>query len=284
MSQDFTTLSINSTTGLLNVVYDGIRYLKNASLVVDMDVDADLKNSVYTLRDNTFNLNNLNLKFDGTVAMPNDSDMVFNLKYGLDKADFKSILSLVPAIYMKDYQNIKTSGDLKLKGIVEGTYNEKSMPNVSLSMQVENGMFKYPDLPKSADHIGLDINLFFDGVQNDNSTVDVNKFHIELGGNPVDMTLNIKTPVSDMHVNGNLNMDLNLSTINDIIPLDSTTLTGEIKANLDFMGSMSDIDKQEYEKFKANGNMMIKDFVYRSPDLPKELSIIDAIFCFLPIS
>ncbi len=42
MSQDFTTLSINSTTGLLNVVYDGVRYLKNASLIMDMDVDADL--------------------------------------------------------------------------------------------------------------------------------------------------------------------------------------------------------------------------------------------------
>ena len=104
MSQDFTTLSINSTTGLLNVVYDGVRYLKNASLTVDMDVDADLKNWVYTLRKNTFNLNELVLKFDGTIGMPNDTDMVFDLKYGLEKTDFKPLLSLIPAIYMTGLQ------------------------------------------------------------------------------------------------------------------------------------------------------------------------------------
>jgi hypothetical protein len=282
LSQDFTTLSINSTTGLLNVVYDGIRYLKDASLIMDMDVDADLKKSLYTLKDNSFNLNDLILKFDGTIALPNDEDMVFDLKYGLEKTDFKSLLSLIPAIYMKDFGNVKTSGELKLNGIVKGTYNEKYMPNVSLVMKVDNAMFKYPDLPKSADHIGLDVNLFFDGVQNDNSTVDINKFHVELGGNPLDMTLNIKTPVSDMHLNGSLNMDLNLGTLNDVIPLDSTTLTGEIKAGLDFMGFVSDIEKEQYDKFKANGNVMIKDLVYNSPDLPRNLHIAGSSLVFSP--
>jgi hypothetical protein len=282
LSQDFTTLSINSTTGLLNVVYDGIRYLKDASLAVDMDVDADLKNWVYTLKNNSFNLNDLVLKFDGTVGMPNDEDMVFDLKYGLEKTDFKPLLSLIPAIYMKDFGNIKTSGQLQLNGIVKGTYNEKSMPNVALVMKVDNAMFKYPDLPKSADHIGIDVNLFFDGLQNDNSTVDVNKFHVELGGNPVDLTMNIKTPVSDMHVNGSLGMDLNLATLNDVIPLDSTTLTGEIKAGLDFMGFLSDIEKEQYEKFKANGNVEIKDLVYSSPDLPGTLNIKGTSLTFSP--
>jgi hypothetical protein len=282
MSKDFTTLSINSSTGLLNVMYDGIRYLKNASLTVDMDVDADLKNWVYTLRENTFNLNDLVLKFDGTIGMPNDADMVFNLKYGLEKTDFKSLLSLVPAIYMKDFKDVQTSGQIKLNGTIKGTYNEKTMPSVALVMKVENGMFKYPALPKSADHIGIDVSLFFDGVQNDNSTVDVNRFHVELGGNPVDMTLNIKTPVSDMFVNGNLNMDLNMKSLNDVIPLDSTKLTGEVKAGLDFMGNMSYIEKGEYEKFKANGSLVIRDFSYSSPDVPREVRIKESTLSFSP--
>jgi hypothetical protein len=282
MSQDFTTLSINSTTGLLNVIYDGVRYLKNASLTVDMDVDADLKNWVFTLRKNTFDLNELVLKFDGTIGLPNDTDMVFDLKYGLEKTDFKPVLSLIPAIYMKDFKDVQASGQLQLNGSIKGTYNDKVTPNVLLDMKVNNGMFKYPSLPKSADHIGIDVNLFYDGVQMDNSTVDVNKFHIELGGNPVDMMLNVKTPVSDMYVNGNIKMDLNLATINDVIPLDSTKLTGEIKAGLDFMGYVSSVEKGEYEKFKADGTLMIKDFTYSSPDLPKEIRIIEANILFSP--
>jgi hypothetical protein len=282
LSKDFTTLSINSTTGLLNVVYEGIRYLKDASLTTNMHVDADLKKWIFTLKDNSFNLNDLVLKLAGTVSLPNDNDMVFDLKYGLDKTDFKSLLSLIPAIYMKDFQNVKTSGLLKLNGTVNGTYNDKVMPSITLVLQVDNAMFKYPDLPASADHIVIDMNLFFDGVQNDNSTVDVNRFHVELAGNPVDMTLNIKTPVSDMHVNGSLNMDLNLAKINDVIPLDSTKLTGEIKAGLDFMGYLSSIEKEEYEKFKADGNVLIRDFSYSSPDLPRDLRIQQSSLTFSP--
>ncbi len=282
MSQDFTTLSINSTTGLLNVISDGVRYLKNASLAINMDVDADLKNSVYTLRKNTFNLNELVLKFDGTIGMPNDADMVFDLKYGLEKTDFKPLLSLIPAIYMTDFKDVQASGQIKLDGSIKGTYNDKVMPNVLLDMKVDNGMFKYPSLPKSADNIGIDVNLFYDGVQMDNTTVDVNRFHVELGGNPVDLTLNVKTPVSDMYVNGNLKMDLDLATVNDVIPLDSTKLTGQIKAALDFMGYVSSVEKGEYEKFKADGTLMIKDFTYNSPDLPREVRILEANMLFSP--
>ncbi len=267
---------------MLNVVYDGVRYLKNASLAMNMDVDADLKNWVYTLRQNTFNLNELVLKFDGTIGMPNDNDMVFDLKYGLEKTDFKPVLSLIPAIYMTDFKDVQASGQLKLNGTIKGTYNDKVMPNILLDMKVDNGMFKYPSLPKSADHIGIDVNLFYDGVQMDNSTVDVNKFHVELGGNPVDLTLNVKTPVSDMYVNGNLKMDLDLASVNDVIPLDSTKLTGQIKAALDFMGYVSSVEKGEYEKFKADGSLMIKDFTYNSPDLPREVRITEANVLFSP--
>ena len=99
---------------------------------------------------------------------------------------------------------------------------------------------------------------------------------------PVDLTLNVKTPVSDMYVNGNLKMDLDLATVNDVIPLDSTKLTGKIKAGLDFMGYVSSVEKGEYEKFKADGNLIIKDFTYSSPDLPREFRIIDANILFSP--
>jgi hypothetical protein len=282
LSQDRTSLSMNSNTKFLNVVYDGIKYLRNAALTFQMDVDADLKNSQYVLQANSIALNDLMLRLEGSVGMPNDEDIVMDLKYGMDKADFKSLLSLVPAIYMKDFQDVKATGKVKLEGSVKGTYNEKMTPNVALKLLVENGTFKYPDLPKSADNIGIDVNLFYDGVQNDNTTVDVNKFHVDLGGNPVDMTLNIKTPMSDMHLNGNLHMDLDLATVNDVIPLDSTILKGKIKAGLDFMGFMSSIEKEEYEKFKADGTMLIQGFTYSSPDLPRDLSITESSLAFSP--
>jgi hypothetical protein len=281
LAKDFTTLSLSSNASV-NALAGGIRYLKDVALRLEADVDADMKSAVYTLRQNSISLNELTLRFDGKIGMPNDTDMVIDLKYGLDKADFKSLLSLVPAIYMKDFQDIKTAGKLSLNGEVKGTYNENTMPNAALTLLVEKAMFKYPSLPKSASNIGIDVDLFFDGVQNDNSTVDVNKFHVDLGGNPIDMTLNLKTPVSDMHINGSLHTQIDLATLADVVPLDSTTLSGRIKAALDFMGYLSYIENEQYEKFKADGSLQIQDLVYSSSELPKDLSITEAAFTFSP--
>jgi AsmA-like C-terminal region/AsmA family len=282
LSQDFSKLDILASGNTINVVMDGIRYLKDASLKAKINVDADLKNSLYTLKENEISLNDLLFKFDGNVGMPNEEDINFDLKYGLAKADFKSILSLVPAIYMKDFEGLKASGKLQLNGYLKGTYNEKMMPNAGVKLLVQNAGFSYPGLPRSAENIQVDMDGFYDGRQMDNSTLDVNKFHAELGGNPVDLTLNIKTPESDMKVNGNLKCDLDLATVKDVIPLDSTVITGKIKAAIDMMGYMSYIEKEKYEKFKADGNLTVTDFRYRSPDLPKELRIIETSLSFTP--
>jgi vacuolar-type H+-ATPase subunit H len=183
---------------------------------------------------------------------------------------------------MKDFQGLETSGKLQLDGFVKGTYNEKVMPSAGIKLLVQNARFQYPGLPKSAENIQIDLDGFYDGVRMDNSTLDVNKFHVELGGNPVDLTLNIKTPESDMMVNGSLKCNLDLASVNDVIPLDSTTLNGKIVAAIDMMGYMSYIDKEEYDKFKADGNLTLTDFLYSSPDLPGDLKIVETSLFFSP--
>jgi hypothetical protein len=282
LSRDFSKLNITASSKPINVVMEGIRYLKDASLNAKINVDADLKNSLYTLTENEISLNDLLLKFDGNIGMPNEEDINLDLKYGLTKADFKSLLSLVPAIFMKDFQGVKTAGKLQLDGFVKGTYNEQRMPDAGIKLLVQDAMFKYPDLPESAENIQIDLDGYYDGVQMDNSTLDVNKFHVELAGNPFDLTLNIKTPESDMMVNGTLNCRLDLASLSDVVPLDSTTLTGKINASLDMMGYMSYIEKEEYEKFKADGNLTITDLLYGSPDIPKDLKIVESSVFFSP--
>ena len=281
-SQDFTNLAINTTTESVNFIMDGIRYVKDAGFAANINLDADLKNSIYVLRENNIALNDLNLGFEGSVAMPNENDINVDMKFETKKNDFKSLLSMVPAVYMKDFESVKTSGELSLDGNLKGTYNESGMPNASLNLKVENAMFKYPDLPKSADNIQIDVDLFYDGAVMDNSVVNVNKFHVDLGGNPVDLVLNVKTPESDMNINGKFNINLDLATIADVIPLEGTTLKGKISSGIDFMGYMSYIEKEEYEKFKADGNLTIADFIYNSSDLPKAFKINETAVIFSP--
>ena len=40
---------------------------------------------------------------------------------------------------------------------IKGVYNENRMPDAALSFKVNNGSFSYPDLPKSAKNINVNL-------------------------------------------------------------------------------------------------------------------------------
>lgn len=282
MARSLVTLDMDAYINAVSVAMGGIKYLNNAILKADLYVDADMENSVFTLMDNSISLNDLTLGFAGSVGMPDSSSIVTDLTYSLGETDFKSLLSLIPAIYMTDYSSLEASGNIALSGTVKGTYSETTMPDVTLGLTVDNGEFNYPGLPAAATNINIDAGLFYDGTQTDNSTVDINRFQLDLGSNPVSMTLNIKTPVSDMFVNGNLNLDIDLETISQIIPLDSVTMTGRIKSDIDFMGNLSTLENEEYDKFRAGGAIEINQLTYGSKDLPADFSILESSVFLTP--
>lgn len=273
LSQDRTLLEIRSSTDFVNIVMGGIKYLKNAALDIKIDLDADLANSVFILKENEFKINDLILGIDGQVAMPDTINTEVDMKFNTAQTDFKALLSMVPAVYMKDFEDVKTSGSLVLEGYAKGTYNDEMMPSAGLKLIVDNAMFKYPDLPKSVENINIDVDLFFDGENNDNSTVDVNKFHVEVAQNPVDLVVKVRTPISDPDIKANLTGKIDMASLTDVVPLEETTLTGLITSNVDMQGRMSMIENEQYEQFKADGNITVSAIEYKSADFPQGVNI-----------
>jgi len=282
LSQDFSVIKINSESKRLNFIMGGIPYLKDVQLGMHFDVDANLKEAIYKLNENHISLNELTLSFEGDIEMPESGDIITNLHFVTSNTDFKTLLSLVPAIYKNNFANLKTTGKLKLEGKVSGAITEETTPNADVKLLVQNATFSYPDLPKSAENIYIDVDVHYDGSQMDNTTVDVNKFHLDLGNNPIDLILNLRTPTTDPFTNGKLSASIDLTTLQDVIPLENTRLQGLIKANLDWMGKLSSIENQRYEEFKADGIIEISGLLYDSPDLPEAFSLKTALLKFSP--
>lgn len=276
LSQDFSSLIIASETEKLNFSMSGIKYLRDVILKLNVDVDADLKNNNYTLRDNSMALNDFILTLNGNVEIADSGDMAFDLKYATNKASFKSLLSLVPAVYMREFEDLTASGEIGLNGTVKGLLTENVTPDVIGQLKVSNASFSYPELPKKAEKINIDIDYLYDGKEMDNTTLNVNKFYVEFGGNPIDLKLNLRTPITDPFINSQLSANINLANLADIIPLEDTKIKGEINANIDMMGNLSLIENEQYEDFKASGTIEINDFLYTSPDVPKPFSIAQA--------
>ncbi len=281
MGMSQTDLDLKTSIEALNFTMDGLNYMKDANLEFNAVIGANLDSSIYTFKDNKFRINQLALLFEGLVKMPGN-DIDIDIKFSTPSTDFKAILSMVPAIYMQDFAGLKTSGKFGIDGFVKGIMNDSIMPNASIDLFVENGMFQYPDLPKSVNNVNVSTKVWFDGTNMDNTTVNVDKFHLELGSNPFDARLYIATPMSDMQIDGNITGKIDFSTLADAIPLDSMTIVGLLDANLDFAGKLSYIEKEDYEKFKADGSLHLTNFVFTSTDLPQGFKINETVLNFSP--
>ena len=283
MTQDHTTLNILTTIKRITATYEGVTYLKNVNVGFKSDLDADLKNSIYTFKENEFNLNEIILGFDGKVEMPKE-DIDVNITFKTAKTAFKPILSLIPAIYMTDFEGVKTSGKFKIDGYVKGIYNDNNLPTFGVNLLVKNARFQYPDLPKSVENINVDIQVENKGGTGDDNIIDIKKAHIEMAQNPFDANMKIVTSAADVDMNGKVIGKIDFNSLKDIIPLDDMTILGILDANLDFAGKLSSIENERYEEFKAEGKIELSKFSYESSDLPKKLVIPSAIMNFTPNS
>ena len=155
---DNTSISTETEMAEMNFTYDGVKYFNKAKLILKADLDADLKNSKYTFKENEIKLNDLTFGFDGWLAMPKE-DIDMDLKFSAKKSEFKNFLSLIPGIYSKDFDKIETKGTLAFDGSAKGTYNDKTLPAFALNIQIQNAMFKYPDLPKAVTNIQVDAKI-----------------------------------------------------------------------------------------------------------------------------
>ncbi|MDR2036990.1 MAG: AsmA family protein [Bacteroidales bacterium] len=281
MSMENTTLSMQLDIKTLDFWMNNIRMVRDARINFVSDIAADLKNMAFTFNHNQFKLNDIILKFDGTVKMPGD-DIITDITFATERTDFKSLLSLIPAVYMKDFESIQTKGNLTLEGYAKGTYNDKQMPNVGLTLNVDDAMFKYPDLPQSVEKINIALKLFYDGVKFDNTTLDVNKFHFEMAKNPFDLELHVKTPESDLQVAGEFKGIIDFNSISSIIPLDDMKLNGILECDLILAGRMSTLEKQQYEDFDAKGMLKLTGFSFTSPDFPQGVKISSTHLDFTP--
>lgn len=281
-TQDLFVLKTTTHADTVNVVFDGVKYLRNVRLDIKADLDMDMPNMKFTFKENELAVNDLVIGFDGFVAMPGDPiDM--DISWNAKKTDFGTLLSLVPAAFASDLSGVQMSGKAAFSGFVKGTYTDEAMPGFGLVVDVDNGRFKYPDLPASVDDIYVDLKVSSPGGKDlDGTVVDLKRFAMKMAGNPVEARLHMTKPISDPNVDAELKANLDLASVKQVVPMDGNELQGKLTADLRMKGAMSDVEAQRYEKFQADGRMSLAGMTYRSEDLAYPVGINNLLFEFSP--
>ncbi|MGH7495164.1 MAG: AsmA-like C-terminal region-containing protein [bacterium] len=281
-SQDRFSLRTLTDIASLTFASGEVKYLNKVHTTLKADVDIDNAASRYTLLDNELRLNDLALRFGGAIAKAGEN-MELEVKFEAPQNDFKSIISLIPAIYAKDFKALKSSGLFALQGQCKGTYSENHYPAFNVQLQVNNGMFQYPQLPAAVKNVNLNLSVNNPGGELDDTVIDLTQFHVEMGRDPFDASLQVKTPVSDPELNANIRGRINLGEVKNLFPLEAgTELGGLIDASLSLAGRMSSAEQGRYEQFHAAGSLSFRNLLFHTKDLPEKIAIAQAQLNFNP--
>ena len=240
-TQDVFDLRTQTTADSVTTSFDGVEYLTNKKVEIDAILSISEEYSKYTFRENTVKVNDFAMSFDGWFKM-NENDYAMDLTFKSPENSFKSLLSLVPGIYTKDFDNIKTSGDLAFAGFVKGTYSEKQMPAFNLNLVVNDATFQYPDLPTAVSNINMDLLVDNkDGVI-ENTVIDLKKLNLDFGNNPVAARAKI-TKMYPTEVDANVSAKLNLGELTSMFPMEGLEMKGSYALSLNAKGVYDSLKK-----------------------------------------
>ncbi|HEY8258793.1 MAG TPA: AsmA-like C-terminal region-containing protein [Gemmatimonadales bacterium] len=288
-SQTLVAIKTKADADTVSVTFAGIPYLNKVKLALTADVQADLAKKVYTLKETGLKLNDLVLAVAGSVAQRGDGSpassppLFLDLAFSAPSTKFLSVLSLVPAVYAHDFDKVKTSGTFSMKGKVKGDYGDKTFPALALELKVADAAFQYPDLPLPARDIAMDLAISNPGGSADNTVVQLDKFHMLIGRNPIDATMTLKTPISDPDVDARVKGTIDLADVRHTVKLEGVDqLSGTISADAAVRTRMSSIQKKQYDKVAASGSVDVGKLTVKGQALPKPLAIEQASLRLAP--
>lgn len=281
-TQDNFNIDTKTTIDELSIEKSGVPYLTKVNTELDMELNADIPSKKFTLKENELRLNNLEVKFDGFVQQRGE-DLMLDLKFNSPRTEFKDLISLIPAIYSKDFNDLKSSGKMLFNGNVQGIYSENKIPKFDINLKVENGSFQYPDLPSSVNNVYVNMLINNPGGSADATVINIEKFHAEIGKEPFDASLLLKNPKTGPYVDAKMKGKINLDQIKNAVQLeDVTKLSGIIQADFSVKGIVS--DKTNYKNINASGNISVNNLLYAGKNLSQELMISNASLNLTPQS
>ena len=264
------------TEAIVSFEFDSINYLNKNKVDLDAVIQMDLENMKYTFLENEAHINQLPLTFNGFVQVDGD-DTNIDLTFKTPSSDFKNFLAVIPEVYAKNIENVETKGDFVVDGMIKGTANDKYIPKLDIKVTSNNASFKYPDLPKSVQDINLDLRVLNEtGIVEDTYLTFKNvKFRIDQDRFAANGS--VKNLMGNMLVALNLDGTLNLANLDKAYPLDmDLDLNGILTVDASTSFDMNSIEKEQYQNVKSSGTAGIKNFSYKSPEIPNEIKVSSA--------
>ena len=280
-SEDISQLD-TKTTANVSMNIDSTQYLDQNTIKLDALIGMNLKEQKYTFMENKGYINQLPLVFNGHVQQLEQGQDI-DITFENPESSFKDFLAVIPESYSKNIEDVDTSGDFKVSGIIKGKVTEETIPNLDINISSNNASFKYPDLPKRVSNITIETAIKNTTGNVDDTFIDIKTLNFKIDDDVFKSNAIVKDLTKNMLVNANIDGTLNLANISKAYPIDfDKQLSGILKGKLNTSFDMNAIETNAYQRIKNTGNMSVSDFVFSSEDIVNPIQINTANMTFKP--
>ena len=261
---------------------DKSTFMKQVPITLQAILGIDLKNQKYTFKQNKATVNRLDLVFDGFIQLLEEGQR-YDLTFSTPTNSFQNFLALIPEEYSKSIENVKTTGNLTLKGFAKGDMVGDKIPTFGIEMYADNASFKYPNRPKTVRDITIDLKVNnTTGVTND-TKVDLNKFTMSIDQDHFSARANVSNMVVNPFVDLAVKGTINLANLSQAYPISlDKKFSGILRADIATQLDMKSVETKNYQNIKAQGNLSLSQFVYAGEEFVKPFHIDNLNVAFSP--
>lgn len=175
--------------------------------------------------------------------------------------------------------------DVFAKGNLSAIQEQKGPFQAGGFLDIKNLFYSSKDFPQPVQNGNFKVQIENTGGIADATSINVSQGHVEVGKDPVDFTLALNKPVSDLDFNGTAKGKFTLDNIKQFTTLEpGTSIKGIMDADMSFKGSKTDIDQKKYERINLAGLVNLNNVHYASKEYPDGVQINTAQLKFNPQS
>ena len=270
------------TTTNVSFDMDGTNFMKNVRLSLEAVLGIDLDKSKYEFKNNKALINQLPLEFNGFIQML-EKGQLYNLTFKTPTSDFKNFLGLIPEAYAGNINQVKTTGEFKVSGKVDGQLTETTIPKFNIELASNNASFQYPDLPKSVKNIVIDTHIVNETGNMNDTYVDLDQLSFAIDQDVFSAKANIKNLTQNPLIDAALKGTINLANVSKAYPVQlDKPLTGILKADVTTKFDMKSVETSQYQNIQNAGDVSLTGFKYEGPEMAKPFEINKTSITFNP--
>lgn len=270
------------TNALVSLDLDGVNYLEDHTIILDANFELDLDKQKYTFLENEAKINELPLTFNGFVQVNEDNNDI-DITFKTPSSDFKNFLAIIPKTYSKSLDGVDTTGDFIVDGKIKGIVDDTHIPTLDIKIRSSNASFKYAELPKRVNNITINADIKNETGIVEDTYINIGNLTFKIDQDVFAANGSFRNLTENMLVNLSLKGSLDLANIEKVYPLNlEQDLNGRFTTDLTTNFDMNSVEREQYQNIKSNGTASLKNFSYKSPDIPNELKVANADVSFKP--